>query len=130
MSAAQEESGLARSREEISAAKLLAGGGFAVQSVSRAYLAAFYAAEAALLSLGESRSRHSGVIGAFSTLVVRNGGFDQMVGGLIRLLFQRRNRADYGDEHFSDGDAAAAVRDAERFVDAVDTWLRAREARP
>lgn len=62
MSAAQEESGLARSREEISAAKLLAGGGFAVQSVSRAYFAAFYAAEAALLSLGESRSRHSGVM--------------------------------------------------------------------
>jgi uncharacterized protein (UPF0332 family) len=53
---------LARSRREIEAARLLAGAGFAAQAISRAYYAALYAAEEALATLGESRSRHSGVI--------------------------------------------------------------------
>ena len=47
---------LSRSREEIAAARLLAEGGFGSQAISRAYYAAFYAAEEALASLDESRS--------------------------------------------------------------------------
>jgi HEPN domain len=48
---------LARSERELGAARTLAEGGFSEQAVSRAYFACFYAAEAALLSLGETRSR-------------------------------------------------------------------------
>src|SRR5438034_8210429 len=69
---------LTRSRQEIEAARLLADAGFAAQAVSRAYYAAFYAAEQALGSLGESRSKHSGVIAAFSKVAVREGLDDEM----------------------------------------------------
>jgi uncharacterized protein (UPF0332 family) len=46
---------LSRSRHEVDAARLLAESDFAAQAVSRSYYAAFYAAEEALSSLGESR---------------------------------------------------------------------------
>src|SRR5436190_8466483 len=62
---------LSRSRRDLDAARHLASGGFFGQSVSRAYYAAFLAAEDALLALGEARSKHSGVIAAFGQRVVR-----------------------------------------------------------
>jgi len=61
---------LTRSRRELEAARFLAGGGFAEQTISRAYYAAFSAAEDALLALGESRSKHSGVLAAFEMVAV------------------------------------------------------------
>jgi hypothetical protein len=47
---------LTRAREELAAARLLGDGGFPARAVSRGYFAAFYAAEAALLALDETRS--------------------------------------------------------------------------
>lgn len=94
--------------------------------ISRAYFGAFFAAEAALLTLGETRSKHSGVISAFGSLVVRGGGFDEGTGRLLRSLFERRNEADYGDVDVPPEEAAEAVRGAERFVNGVEAWLGAR----
>ena len=113
---------MTRSRQEIEAARLLADAGFAAQAVSRAYYAAFYAAEQALGSLGESRSKHSGVIAAFSKVAVREGLDDEM-GRVLRSLFEQRNVADYGEEAPSPEDAELAIRDAERLVGAVESWL-------
>jgi uncharacterized protein (UPF0332 family) len=114
---------LARSRQEIEAARLLAGAGFGPQAISRAYYAAFYAAEQALATLGESRSKHSGVISTFARLVVREGGLDEEAGRLLRSLFERRNSADYDEAPASKDDAVRAVQDAERCVDSVESWL-------
>ncbi len=86
--------GLARCQEELAAARLLADKGFSAQAVSRAYFAAFFAAETALLALGETRSKHSGVVAAFIHLLVRGGDLDQDTGRLLRSLFERRNEAD------------------------------------
>lgn len=55
------DASLTRSREELAAAQLLIDNGFPAQAVSRAYYAAFYAAEAALLRIGQVRSKHAGV---------------------------------------------------------------------
>jgi uncharacterized protein (UPF0332 family) len=118
---------LTRSRQELEAARFLAGGGFATQAVSRAYYAAFYAGEEALLVLGETRSKHSGVLAAFDKLVVREGGLDPAVGRLLRSLFRRRNEADYGAVPASLEKAEEAIRDAEIVVDAVDSWFAKRE---
>lgn len=118
---------LARSRREIEAAGHLAEGGFAAQAISRAYYAAFYAAEEALDSLGESRSKHSGVIAAFSKLVVREGGLEEEMGRILRSLFEQRNDADYGEADVSRQDAELAIGDAGRFVDAVESWARGEE---
>ncbi len=118
---------LTRSRREIEAARLLAEGDFGAQAVSRAYYAAFYAAEQALGSLGESRSKHSGVIAAFGRLVIREGGLEQETGRILRSLFEQRNDVDYGEAVASREDAERAIRDAQRFVDAVESWLSERE---
>lgn len=101
----------------------MASGGFHAQAVSRAYFAAFFAAEEALLALGETRSKHSGVISAFGRLVVRDGGFDEETGGLLRGLFERRNQADYAPIEVPQEEAELAISSAERFLDAVRSWL-------
>jgi uncharacterized protein len=118
-----DRSGLERCREELAAARFLAGGGFQAQAVSRAYFAAFFAAEAALLALGETRSKHSGVIAAFVRLLVRSGQVHQDAGRLLRSLFERRNQADYAPVEVPAEEADAAIQDAERVVSAVETWL-------
>jgi uncharacterized protein (UPF0332 family) len=118
---------LTRSRREIEAARLLAERDFGAQAVSRAYYAAFYAAEEALTSLGESRSKHSGVIATFGRLVVREGGLEEEIGRILRSLFEQRNDVDYGEAVASREDAELAIRDAQRFVDTVESWLTGRE---
>jgi hypothetical protein len=115
--------GLERCWEELAAARLLAGKGFEAQAVSRAYFAAFFAAEAALLALGETRSKHSGVVSAFVHLLVRGGQLDEEIGRLLRSLFERRNEADYSLVDVPAEEADAAIRDAQRVVSAVQTWL-------
>jgi len=118
-----ERSGLARCREELAAARLLAEKGFEAQAVSRAYYAAFFAAEMALLALGETRSKHSGVISAFVHLLVRSGQLDEETGRLLRSLFERRNQADDAPVEVPPEEAEAAIQDAEQVVSAVGTWL-------
>lgn len=118
-----DRTGLDRCREELAAARLLANEGFAAQAVSRAYFAAFFAAEAALLALGETRSKYSGVISAFIRLLVRSGQIDEQAGRLLRSLFERRNEADYSPVEVPPEEADAAIRDADRVVGAVEMWL-------
>jgi uncharacterized protein (UPF0332 family) len=117
---------LARSRREIDAARLLGESEFGAQAISRAYYAAFYAAEQALASLGESRSKHSGTIAAFGRLVVREGGLEEEMGRILRSLFEQRNDVDYAGAVASRDDAELAIRAAERFVEAVESWLAER----
>ena len=119
---------LSRARRDIDAAATLAREGFHEPAVSRAYYAAFYAAEAALLVLGESRSKHSGVVSAFGRFIVVDGGLDREVGRLLRSLFERRNLADYEAVEASLDEALAAVEDATRLVDEVAVWIQRRRA--
>jgi uncharacterized protein (UPF0332 family) len=114
---------LKRSRRELEAARFLAEGGFFEQALSRAYYAAFYAAQEALLALGESRAKHSGVVAAFERLIVREGGADPDTGRLLRSLFRRRSEADYGAAPASQKEADEATSDAERVVHVVESWL-------
>ena len=117
---------LARSRHELAAARHLAAGRFRAQAISRAYYAAFYAAEVALAELGETRSRHSGVVAALGQLLVRPGTLDPDAGRLLRSLFERRARADYDDDEPDDDDAQAAIDDAAHVVETIDRWLAER----
>jgi len=118
---------LALSREDLRAARHLLDGGFFGQAVSRAYYAVFHAAEATLLAIGETRSKHSGVLAAFGQLVVRPGGFDESTARILRSLFERRNEADYLGVPVTAEAAETALADAERFVAAVEAWLTERK---
>lgn len=119
---------LERSKQEIAAARLLASGGFAAQAVSRAYFAAFFAAEEALEALGVTRSKHAGVISAFGRLVVREGGLDEEAARLLRSLFERRSVADHSPIEVPAAEGEVAIADAERVVSAVGEWLAARSS--
>lgn len=109
--------------EEIAAAKVLAREGFAAQAVSRCYYAAFYAAEAALLSVGESRSKHAGVISAFGQLIVKGRGVDERAGRLLRSLDDRRSHADYDLGPVPTEVADQAIEDAETVAGIISDWL-------
>ena len=115
--------GLERSRHELAAARLLADNGFPAQAISRAYYAAFYAAEAALLGVGEVRSKHAGVIAAVGRLLVGDEGLDPDAGRLLRSLFERRSRADYESEAVPAAEGTQAISDATRVVDVIAAWL-------
>jgi len=117
---------LARSREEIRAARLLQESAFHAQAVSRAYYAAFYAASEALIALGVTRSRHSGVVAAFIQLVVKDGKLDGTVGQALRSLFDQRSAADYGDLPLAPEQSTEALEQAGHVVDAVEQWLSVR----
>jgi uncharacterized protein (UPF0332 family) len=114
---------LARAHEEVAAARVLSEAGFPAQAVSRAYFAAFYAAEGALLHVGETRSKHGGVIAAFVRLVVQQGGCDERAGRLLRSLFERRGQADYSTDPVPPPEAEQAVVDAETVVTLIEDWL-------
>lgn len=119
------EEGVVRARRELASAWLLADNGFGAQAVSRAYYAAFYAAEAALLHVGETRAKHSGVVSAVGRLLVRERGLDERAGRLLRSLFERRSQADYGLAGVPDQEARRAVDDAEAVVEIIEAWLEA-----
>ena len=116
-----------RARLELEAAELLAGHGYAAPAVSRAYYAAFYAAEEALALVGVVRSKHSGVVAAVATVLVRQHGLDAEAGRLLRSLFERRSRADYGIDDTPAQEAILAVSDASVVVTAIGTWMATRD---
>jgi uncharacterized protein (UPF0332 family) len=114
---------MARCRDEIAAAKILSRDGLPAQAVSRCYYAVFYAAEAALLSLGESRSKNAGVICAFPQLVVKREGVDERAGRLLRSLYDRGSHADYDLAPVPQQEADQAIEDAEFVAKVIQQWL-------
>ena len=99
------------------AAKLLLNAGYAGFSASRSYYAMFYVAEALLLSLDLSFSKHSAVIAAF--------GLHYSKTGLVPGEYQRylteaeslRHMGDYGDRSSVPSDRAQEqIRRAEQFL--------------
>ena len=96
-----------------------AGGGPAARrprlhrpALSRSFHAAFFAAEAALLVLGETRAQHSDVVSAFVRRVVRERALDPRAGRLLRSLFNRYWLADHTYEETPQAEAESAVADA------------------
>ncbi|MBP2364863.1 HEPN domain-containing protein [Pseudonocardia parietis] len=123
MTAHEHRSGIARARTELGGARLLAEHGFADAAVSRAFHAAFRAAETALLVLGETRAEHSDVVSAFVRRVVRERSLDPRAGRLLRSLFNRRGLADHSDATAPGREARSALDDAAFVIDAVEGWL-------
>lgn len=113
-----------RARTELRASRKLIDDGFPDQAISHAYHATFLSAEAALLAIGETRSKHSGVISAFGELVAKPGHVDRQLGSVIRELFRMRNEAAYNGVAVSSDVARTALEDADRFLNAVDDWLQ------
>lgn len=115
--------GIARAREELFAAHLLATTGFAAQAVALAFRAALAAAEAALLLLDRAPDpRPPAVVAAFVRQVVRERGLDPDAGRRLRYLFNRAEQA-HADGDVPQPAAPAAIADATAIVDAVAAWI-------
>ena len=115
--------GIARAREELFAAHLLATTGFAAQSVALSFRAALAAAEEALVLLGRATDpRPAAVVSAFLVHVVRERGLDPHAGQRLRSLLNRAEQAN-ADGAVPQPEAAAAIADATEVVDVVATWV-------
>jgi hypothetical protein len=115
--------GIARAREELFAAHLLATTQFAAQAVGLAHRGALAAAEAALESLDRvPPAEPAALVATFLRQVVRDRGLDPEAGRLVRSLHNRAVLA-AADGAIPPGEAADAIADATALVDAVDDWL-------
>jgi uncharacterized protein (UPF0332 family) len=119
---------LGRGRQELEAAEALLEAGFPAQAVSRAYLAGYHAASAALSVLGELPATSAGMISAYGRHVVGENGVDHETGRVLRRLYEAGREVDYGLVDPPPEEARGAVEDAGRFVEATAAWIERRSA--
>jgi uncharacterized protein len=88
---------LARAREALDEADLLAEAGHGNGCVNRLYYACFYAVTAILLQHDLSASKHSGVRSLFNQHIVKSGLIAASQAEIYNELFSARQQADYRD---------------------------------
>ncbi len=120
---------VARSREELRAARTLLAAGFPSQAVSRAYMAGFHAASAALMAVGEMPATRTGVVSEFGRRIVSEGGLDHEAGRTLRRLFEDRNDVDYALAEAPGATAERSIEGAEQLIYATERWLAERSKR-
>lgn len=86
---------LEKSRNALESAELLLDAKFFDASVSRAYYAMFYAAEALLLSKNLEFSSHKSVISLFGKHFVKTKIFKPEIGRQLNKAFEKRLLGDY-----------------------------------
>ncbi|KXK48032.1 MULTISPECIES: HEPN domain-containing protein [Nitrosomonas] len=115
---------MAKADTACSSARALLNLGDVDGATNRAYYAMFDAARAALLASGapvESNigRTHSGLIGAFSNFLVKNGPVSKEVGRLLNRAHEIRLVADYKGDSVKLADAREIVEQAEIFVTTI-----------
>lgn len=111
----------AKAHRMLKTARLSLYDGDPESAINRAYYAAFYAATAALLSVGETPKTHSGIHNRFYRHFVRSGRLASEVGDTLKEAFNLRQRADYeAVSIFDEAAAAHLIADVQRFVVAVE----------
>jgi len=116
---------LAKTREEITTSSDLLGLSHVAASLSRAYYAMYYVAQALLLSVDKSYSTHKGTINGFAEHFVKTGEFAPHYRKRLAQSFDLRMEADY--DPTPDVDAASArevLSWAEEFLAAAEEYLK------
>jgi uncharacterized protein len=115
---------LKKARQSLKTARLDLETGDTDASVNRSYYAAFYAAWAMFEAAGMDKpKRHSGMISEFGRRFVKEGPLDPSLGATLARLENLRNFADYTLEETPSDKAKAALVSAEKFVDAIQTYV-------
>lgn len=114
---------LTKSRRSLEAAKRLSRDGDFDFSVSRAYYAMFYAAEALLLHRNMSFSKHAGVIAAVHREYVAPGELAREHHAAFQRAFNDRNIAEYEALVVTREIADETLRAAEAFLSAASRLL-------
>lgn len=111
--------------ETLDAAKVNLDNDFYASSVNRSYYAVFYAANSLLATLGEARSKHSGVISVFRQQFIKTGELPAELSEIYEDLINSRQRGDYDlNTHIDPETAAELLQKARHFVDEVEQWLQ------
>ena len=115
---------LGKARENLGASALLLKHGYLGVSISRSYYAMFYAAEAALLSLGLTFSKHSGVISAFGQHLARPERVPAYLHRHLLEAYDLRQMSDYdAPSSISMRQAEEALARATEFVNSLEAFL-------
>ena len=112
-------------QEMLAAAKVNLDSDFYASGVNRAYYAVFYAANALLATLGEARSKHSGVISVFRQRFIKTGELPVGLSEIYGDLLNSRQSGDYDlNTRVEIETARQLLEKARKFVDEVEQWLR------
>jgi uncharacterized protein (UPF0332 family) len=118
------QSYLAKARDKSRVARELCDRGDWDDSISRAYYAAFHAAQAALLTEGQRPDTHRGVVVLFALLLVKTGKLDRRWGKFLANLKDDREASDYDPlSYLDEATARRAVIEAEEFVAAIEQYV-------
>ena len=111
---------IARAREALEEARILADSGHWNACVNRLYYACFYVISALLSKNDLSSSKHSGLRSFFNHHFVKTGMIPKETAIIYNSLYERRQEGDYEVfVSFEETDVKPWLRDAEMFVDAV-----------
>lgn len=118
---------IARAEEALMAAASLLDDKFYRDSVSRSYYAMFYAATSALMVVGQEASSHAALVAQFGEHLVKAGHIRREFGRMLNSAMDLRGDADYDVyETITEDQASENLKDAQRFVDAVKEFARAK----
>jgi uncharacterized protein (UPF0332 family) len=116
---------LAKADEKLGVAHRLLSQGDFEDSISRSYYAAFYAAQALLLSEGLNSKSHSGLISLFGLHFVKTGKIDKKFGRFLSNLLEDRQQSDYSlFSGLEKSDAESAHTEATSFVQEIRRLLQ------
>ena len=115
-----------KARRALATAQINLNHGDVEAAINRAYYAAFYAAMAALLCVGETPKTHTGTLQRFRLHFIKTGRLPLSLGDVLTYAFNARQRADYEAFAIFDETAVAdLITDIEAFVRAVEEMLEA-----
>lgn len=111
--------------EMLAVAKVNLDNDFYASGVNRSYYAVFYAANALLATLGEARSKHSGVISVFRLRFIKTGELPAELSEIYGDLLNSRQSGDYDMNNRIEIETVGQLLEkARHFVDEVEQWLR------
>lgn len=118
------QSYLNRAQQDLLAAEQILQDGFYHVTVTRAYYAMFYAAQALLISRSVRRHRHAGVLSAFSEHFIKTELIETEYAKILANAFNARLGSDYDVMYSVDPATAKGVlQDAQKFIDRVKDHL-------
>lgn len=114
-----------RAEKYLKSSKMLLDESDYESSVSRAYYAMYYSAEAVLLTKDMSFSSHRGVISAFGEHFVKTDVFPREMGREFNRAFEKRQLGDYEYTFvISEDEAKEILEQGKQFVEIVIEYLK------
>lgn len=115
---------LEKARQKKEAAAALLKERFYEDAVSRAYYAAFHAAQAVLLTEGQRADTHKGLSTLFGLFFVKTGRIDKRFGRYLANLKDDRETSDYEAVSWVNEEVAdKAIREAGEFCEGIEAYL-------